>query len=212
MTSKNAYYVAGGVLGACVLAAVAGFDAGVATDPTRPSRVPGSSLADAGLASAAGDAGSTGSAVATADRDTARPAIVDAFPTEAVVTGWSDVNATELRTRIIATLDPVGLRVSGVECRQRSCYIDVQGDDPREMMAARDLFFSMLSGLSVRSCEFGSLGLDEDTVVQRLYLYCHPGTRPNFAYFDASPNVPESVARLRATLEEMSAAPGGDGT
>lgn len=113
------------------------------------------------------------------------------------------MNATELRTRLTSTLDPLHVRVAGVECRQRSCYIDVQGPDVRVMMAARDVFFATLSGLSVRSCQFGSIGLDEETLVQRLYLYCHPDTRPNFAYFDASPNVTESVARTRATLDEM---------
>lgn len=49
MTRRNGYYLAGGALAACVLAALAGFDGGVGSDAGRRSGVPGASLADGGL-------------------------------------------------------------------------------------------------------------------------------------------------------------------
>ncbi len=212
---RNGYYVAGGAITVCVLAALAGFDGGVGSDLGRGSGIAGASLGDGGLTTAAADVdGGTplGAVAATPPSDTMRPTIVDAFPVETFVPGWSDVNATELRTRLTSTLEPLGVRVAGVECRQRSCYIDVQGPDVMVMMASRDVFFGTLSGLSVDSCQFGSLGLDEETVVQRLYLYCNPDRRPNFAYFDASLNVTESVARARETLARMNDGSTEDGT
>lgn len=196
---KRGYYLAGGALAACGLAVIAGFDGGVGPAPAP--RVAGASLADAGgLLGAESDGGG-----APAAAGQARPAIVDSFPVEPVIPGWSDVHEREISSRLTRTFAPAGITVAGVECRQRSCYIDMQGPDVGVMMAARDAFFATLSGLSVRTCQFGSRGLDEATRIQRLYLYCRPGASPNFEYFDGSRSVRQSMERLEATLGEIRA-------
>jgi len=210
MKTQHILFGVGGALAVCTLAALVGFDGGVGTDVSdRTSRPLGAALEDAGAAFAVEneDGGTT---TATPSDELApgegRPLVLDSFPSESAISGWSDVNEQSITDRMTPTLSAVDVDVDGVECRERSCFIDISTESDRILMATHEVVFASLMLMSTRACEFGALPFShgaEGRTTQRLYFYCYPNTRPNFAHFDESPVIARKVAETRDDMAEM---------
>ncbi|MGE0791877.1 MAG: hypothetical protein AB7S26_39755 [Sandaracinaceae bacterium] len=154
----------------------------VAAWETRRSRPPRALDGDGGVATAP-PAVAVAPPHAVADEDLMASMLAEA------PSSWGRDARFALQRTAARHLDGTGATLSSVDCRTRSCVIDVEYDASRPVELASASAWRWLSALSVEACEHGTLGVDRSTASpsERLFLRCLGGRPPNADFADSIP-------------------------